>query len=164
MVNDRLAKAIGQLQLANQSLRVSRQELCWLDQQLEIMNQEVEVLRREVVRLRVGYSHALDYVPYAALMADEDGTIEAWNAAAQQLFDLAALGSAGIDLSEVPVQPSLRKTLSRKHRAAVERGHPLILKDQEIQVGRTIHRMDVQFTSQGLVIFISSAVGLSAAS
>jgi hypothetical protein len=51
----------------------------------------------------------------------------------------------------------------------VEHGHPLMLRDQVIQVGRTIHRMDVQFTSQGLVIFMSSparegSVGLSAAS
>ena len=133
------------------------------------MSQEVEVLSREVVRLRDGYAHTLNYVPHPALMADEDGTIEAWNAAAQQLFKLAPPASSGIDLSEIPVQPGLRKTLSRKHRAAVEHGHPLMLRGQMIHVGRTMHRMDVQFTSQGLVIFMSSparegSVGLSAAS
>jgi PAS domain-containing protein len=168
-LNDRLQKAIGQLQLANESLKATRQELCSLDQQLEIMSQKVEILSREVFRLKDGYSHALDHVPYAALMADDDGKIEAWNAAAQQLFHLTSPTSAGIELSEIPVQSSLRKTLSRKHRAAVEHGYPLILKDQAIHVGRTNHRMDVQFTSQGLLIFMSSpsrdgAVGLSAAS
>jgi PAS domain-containing protein len=89
-------------------------------------------------------------------MVDEDGTIEACNAAAQQLFNLEVLAPTGIDLGEIPVQPALRKTLSRKHRAALEHGHPLMLKDQAIQVGRTVHRMDVQFTSPGLVIFMSS--------
>jgi PAS domain-containing protein len=168
-LNDKLQKAIGQLQLANESLRVSRQELCALDQQLDIMHHEVEILSREVVRLRDGYSHTLDHVPHPALMTDQDGKIEAWNVAAQQLFDLASRASPGFDLSEIPVQSSLRKTLSRKQRAAVEHGHALMLRDQAIHVGRTIRRMDVHFTSQGLVIFMSSAardgsVGLSAAS
>jgi hypothetical protein len=67
------------------------------------------------------------------------------------------------------VQPSRRKTLSRKHRAAEEHGHPLMLKGQVIHVRRTTHHIDVQFTAQGLVIFMSSpagegSVGLSAAS
>ncbi len=168
-LNRRLQKATGQLQLANESLRVTRRDLCLLDEQLDILNQEAEVLSREIVRLRDSYSHTLNHVPYPALMADEDGTIEAWNSAAQELLNLAAVASAAIDLSEIPVQPALRKTISRKHRAAVEHGHPLTLKDQAIQVGRTTHRMDVQFTSHGLVIFMSSpardgTVDLSAAS
>jgi PAS domain-containing protein len=169
LLTDELQKAIGQLQAANESLRAAREELHLLDEELDIMNQEAEVLSREIVRLRESHAHTLNHVPYPALMADEDGAIEAWNSAAQQLFDLAAVASTGIDLSEIPVQPALRKTISRKHRAAVEHGHPLTLKDQVIRVARTTHRMDVQFTSQGLVIFMSSpardgAVGLSAAS
>jgi hypothetical protein len=44
-----------------------------------------------------------------------------------------------------------------------------MLKGQVIHVRRTTHHMDVQFTAQGLVIFMSSpagegSVGLSAAS
>ena len=87
----------------------------------------------------------------------------------QRLFKLAAPASTSIDLLDIPVQHSLRKTLSRKHRAAVEHGYPLMLKGQVIHVRRTTHHMDVQFTAQGLVIFMSSPareglVGLSAAS
>jgi PAS domain-containing protein len=169
LLNAKLQKAIAQLQSANQTLRSARSEICSLDQQLEIMSQEVEVLTREIVRLRDGYSHALDHVPHPALIADEDGRVESWNAAAQQLFGLAPSASARFELSEIPVQNSMQKTLSRKHRAALENGHPMVLKDQHIQVGRTVHKMDVQITSQGLVVFINSsgregAVGLSVAS
>jgi PAS domain-containing protein len=168
-LNTRLAKAIGQLQLANQTLKATRHEMHSLDEQLDIMSQEIEILHREVLRLRDGYSQTLDHVPYPAFMADADGRIEACNAAAQRLFNLAPRRAANIDLSEIPVQPSLKKTICRKHRAAVERGHPLVVKDLVVQVGRATHRMDVQFTSQGLVIFMRSparegAVGLSAAS
>jgi PAS domain-containing protein len=168
-LNTRLAKAIGQLQLANQTLKTTRQEMCSLDQQIDMMAQEIEILHREVLRLREGYSQTLDHVPYPAFMADEDGRIEAWNAAAQRLFNLVPSRAANIDLSEIPVQPSLKKTICRKHRAAVEHGHPLVVKGQVVQVGRATHHMDLRFTSQGLVIFMRSpagegAVGLSAAS
>jgi PAS domain-containing protein len=169
LLNTRLQKAIGQLQLANETLKATRQEMSSLDQQLDMMSQEIEILHREVARLRDGYSQTLDHVPYPTLMADEDGTIEAWNAAAQRLFNLVPTKAAGIDLSEIPVQDSLKKTICRKHRAAVERGHPLVVKDLVVHVGRTTHHMDVQFTSQGLVIFVSvpareGAVTLSSAS
>jgi len=169
LLNDKLAKAMEQLQLANEVLRAARHEIGSLDQQLDIMCQEVEVLSREVARLKDGYSHTLNHVPYPAVMADEDGVIEAWNAAAQRLFKLAAPPPTSMDLSDIPVQPSLRKTLSRKHRAAVEHGHSLMLKGQVIHVGRTTRHMDVQFTAQGLVIFMSSlaregTIGLSVAS
>jgi PAS domain-containing protein len=112
-----------------------------------MMNQEVEMLSHEVVRLRDGYRHILDHVPYPAVLADKDGKIEVWNAAARQLFNLAPYASVGIDLSEIPVQPSLRQALRGKHRAVVERGTPFVLRNQLVHVKRAIHRMDVHFTS-----------------
>jgi hypothetical protein len=59
-LNDRLAKAVEQLQQANASLGATRQELCSLDEQLDIMCQGVEVLSREVARLKDGYSPTLN--------------------------------------------------------------------------------------------------------
>ena len=164
LVNERLEKAIEQLRQANESLKVTNRELYSLNHQLEMMNEEVEILSREVDRLKDGYVYTLDHVPYPALMADHKGKIEVWNAAAQQLFHLAPTASVGIDLSEIPVQRSLGRALSRQHREVVEHGDPLTLKDQVVRVKPAIHRMDVHFNALGrhrsgtgvLVIFKNS--------
>jgi PAS domain-containing protein len=147
LVNERLEKAIEQLRLANEALQLTSHELGALNNQLEIMSEEVENLSQEVVRLRDGYTHALNHIPYPVVLVDKEGKIEALNTAAQQLFHLAPDVSAGMDLSEFPVQPSLGRTLSRKHRTVVERGTPLMLRNQLVHVKRAIHRMDVNFTS-----------------
>ncbi len=147
LVNEKLERAIEQLRLTHLTLQVTSQELCALNHQLEMMNEEVESLNQEVVRLRDGYTRALDHLPHPAVLADEQGKIEAWNTAAQKLFHLALDASVGLDLSEFPVQPSLGQALSRKHRAVVERGTTLMLRNQLVHVKRAIHRMDVHFTS-----------------
>ena len=147
-INERLEWAIEQLRLANEAVRVSNQELCSLSDQIERMNEVAEALKQEVIRLRDGYAHALDHIPYPVMLTDKDGKLTVWNAAAQQLFDLTPNGSAGIGLSEIPVQPSVRQALSRKHRAVVECGAPVMLRNQPIHVKRAIHRMDVHFTCQ----------------
>jgi two-component system CheB/CheR fusion protein len=163
LVNERLEDAIDQLRLANEALHRTSNELGALNNQLEIMNEEVDSLSREIERLRDGYTHALDHMPFPAVLTDKEGKIEAWNTAAQQLFHLAFDVSVGIDLSEFPVQPSLGQALSRKHRAVME-GGTTPLRNQLLYVKRAIHRMDVHFTSlsrerssQGvLVMFVSS--------
>jgi PAS domain-containing protein len=162
-INERLEKAIEQLRLANEALQVTGHELATLNNQLEMMNEEMERLNQEVVGLRDGYAHALNHMPYPVVLADEEGKIEAWNTAAQQLFHLAFDG-VGIDLSEFPVQPSLGRALRRKHRAVVEGGTTLMLSNQRVHVKRAIHYMDVHFTSLSrersshgvLVTFVSS--------
>ncbi len=147
LVNERLEMAIEQLRLANEALEVAGHELGTLNNQLEMMHEEMERLSQEVVRLREGYAHTLNHVPYPVVLADREGKIEAWNTAAQALFHLALDAWVGIDLSEFPVQPSLGRALSRKHRAVVEGGAASMLSNQLVQVKRAIHRMDVHFTS-----------------
>ncbi len=147
LVNEQLEEAIEQLRLANQALQATGHELGTLNHQLEMMHEEMERLSQEVVRLRDGYAHALNHVPYPAVLADKEGKIEAWNTAAQKLFHLALDAWVGIDLSEFPVQPSLGRALRRKHRAVVEGTTTLTLSNQLVQVKRTILRMDVHFTS-----------------
>jgi PAS domain-containing protein len=163
-VNERLERAIEQLRQANEALQVAGDALGALNYQLEMMNEEMESLSHEVVRLRDGYARTLDHMPYPVLLVDKEGRIELWNTAAQKLFHLAFDVSLGIDLSEFPVQPSLGRTLSRKHRAVLEGGVTPMLRNQLVQVQRAIHRMDVHFTSLSrerssygvLVMFVSS--------
>lgn len=163
-VNERLERAIEQLRMANEALQASNKEFCSLNSQFEIIKEEAEALNQEVLRLRDGYAYALDQIPYPVMLTDKDGKLEVWNAAAQQLFNFAPDTSVGIDLSEIPVQPSMGQALSRKHRAVVECGAPLMLRNQPIHVKRAIHLMDVHFTSLAqdhssagvLVAFMSS--------
>ncbi len=164
LVNERLEEAIEQLRLANEALQITSHELGALNNQLEMMSEEVENLSQEVVRLRAGYSHALNHIPYPVVLVDNKGKIEAWNNAAEQLFHLAPDASVGMDLSEFPVQPSLGKTLCRKHRVVMAGGAAPALRNQLLHVKRAIHRMDVQFTAFSrersnhgvLVTFVSS--------
>jgi PAS domain-containing protein len=164
LVNERLEKAIEQLRLANEALQITSHELGALNNQLEMMSEQVENLSQEVVRLRDGYTHALNHIPYPVVLVDKEGKIEAWNTAAQQLFHLAPDVSVGMDLSEFPVQPSLCRTLSRKHRVVMAGGTTPKLRNQLLHVKRAVHRMDVHFTSLSqersshgvLLMFVSS--------
>jgi PAS domain-containing protein len=162
LVNQKLEKAIEQLRLANEGLKTASYGVAVLNNQLEWMHEELESLSRQVVHLRAGYTQALDHMPFPAVLTDREGKVEAWNTAAQQIFHLAVDASVGIDLSEFPVQPSLGQVLSRKLRAVVE-GGTTPLRNQLVHVKRTVHRMDVHFTSLSrrsthgvLVMFVSS--------
>jgi PAS domain-containing protein len=163
LVNEQLEKAIEQMRLANEALLATQQELHSLTTLLSTMHEEVEFLSHELVRLRDGYVHTLDHVPYPALLTDRTGKVELWNRAAQRMFDISNNVGAGIDLSEVPVQPSLQQILSRKHRAMVERGGANVLRNQVVQVAAALYRMDVHFASLSagvLVVFRDTIAGL----
>jgi PAS domain-containing protein len=101
IVNEKLEKAIEQLRLTSQALQATNQELCSLNDELEMMNEEVEILSNEVSRLRKGYAHPLDQAPYRVMLVDTEGKIRVWNAAAQQLSNIAPDARVGIDLSEI---------------------------------------------------------------
>jgi transcriptional regulator with PAS, ATPase and Fis domain len=163
LVNEQLEKAIEQMRVANEALLATQQELQSLTSLLDTMHQEVESLSHELVRLRDGYVHTLDHVPYPALLTDRAGKVELWNGAAQRVFNIENDAYAGIDLCDIPVQPSLRQIMSRKHRAVVERGSALVLRNQVVQVTAALYRMDVHFTSLSagiLVVFRDTIAGL----
>jgi signal transduction histidine kinase len=88
------------------------------------------------------------------LLADHAGKVKLWNRAAQRVFKLSDDAHAGIDLSEIAVQPSLRQILSRKHRIVVERGRALVLRNQVVQVMAALYRMDVHFASLSAGILV----------
>jgi transcriptional regulator with PAS, ATPase and Fis domain len=163
LVNEQLEKAIEQMRVANEALLATQQELQSLTSLLDTMHQQVESLSHELVRLRDGYVHTLDHVPYPALLTDRAGKVELWNGAAQRVFNIENDAYAGIDLCDIPVQPSLRQIMSRKHRAVVERGSALVLRNQVVQVTAALYRMDVHFTSLSagiLVVFRDTIAGL----
>jgi PAS domain-containing protein len=159
-VNEQLEKAIEQMRTANEALLATQRELHSLTTLLDTMYQRVDLLSHELVRLKDSYAYTLDHVPYPALLADGAGKIKIWNRAAQQMFNLLDDAHLGIDLSEIAVQPSLRLILSRKHRAAVERGNALVLRNQVVQVAAALYRMDVHFASlsAGILVVFRDAI------
>jgi PAS domain-containing protein len=159
-VNEQLEKAIEQMRTANEALLATQRELHSLTTLLDTMHQRVDLLGHELVRLKDSYAYTLDHVPYPALLADGAGKIKIWNRAAQQMFNLLDDAHLGIDLSEIAVQPSLRLILSRKHRAAVERGNALVLRNQVVQVAAALYRMDVHFASlsAGILVVFRDAI------
>jgi transcriptional regulator with PAS, ATPase and Fis domain len=161
-VNEQLEKAIEQMRVTSDALLATQRELHSLTTLLDVMHHEVEVLSHELVQLRDGYVYTLDHVPYPALLADSAGKVKLWNRAAQQMFHLSDDAHAGIDLSQIAVQPSLRQILSRKHRIVVERGSALVLRNQVVQVTAALYRMDVHFASLSagiLVVFRDAIAG-----
>jgi transcriptional regulator with PAS, ATPase and Fis domain len=163
LVNEQLEKAIEQMRLANEALLATQQELHSLTRLVDSMHREVEVLSHELVRLRDGYVHTLDHLPYPALLTDRVGKVELCNRAAQRMFNIANDAYAGIDLCDIPVQPSLRQILSRKHRGVLKRGSALVLRNQVVQVKAALYRMDVHFASLSagiLVVFKDTIAGL----
>jgi transcriptional regulator of aromatic amino acid metabolism len=162
-VNKQLEKAIEQLRVSNAALLSTRQDLRSLTTLLDTMQQEVEVLGYELKRLKDGYVHTLDHVPYPVLLSDAAGKVELWNRAAQRIFNLADDVCPGIDLSQIPVQPSLRQILTRKHRTVVESGGTVVLRNQVVQVTAALYRMDVHLislTAGILVVFRDTIAGL----
>jgi PAS domain-containing protein len=162
-VNEQLEKAIKQMRVSNAALVATRQELHSLASILDTMQQEVEMLSHELKRLKDGYVHTLDHVPYPVLLSDGAGRVEFWNSAAQRIFNLEDDVDAGIDLCQIPVQPSLRQILARKHRAVMESGGTVELRNQVVQVTAALYRMDVHLTSLSagiLVVFRDTIAGL----
>ena len=162
-VNEQLEKTIEQMRVTSEALLTTQRELHSLTILLDTMQQEVELLSHELVRLRDSYVYTLDHVPYPALLSDSAGKVKLWNRAAQQMFKLSDDADAGIDLSEIAVQPSLRQILSRKHRIVVERGSAVVLRNQVVQVTAALYRMDVHFASLSagvLVVFRDTIAGL----
>ena len=163
VVNMQVENAIEQLRLANQALLATHQELYSLTSLVESMHNELDALSDEIARLRDGYAYTLDHVPHPVLLADAEGRVEIWNQSAQEMFNLEGDASTGIDLCQIPVQPSLRQILIQKHRAVVERGRALMLKNQLVQVKPALYRVDVHFASLSggvLVVFRDALAGL----
>jgi PAS domain-containing protein len=161
-VNEQLEKAIEQMRVSNKALLATRQELQSLTALLSTMQQEVEMLSHEVVRLKDSYVHTLGHVPYPVFLSDGAGKVEFWNRAAQRIFNLEDDAQA-IELSQIPVQPSLRQILTRKHRAVAESGGAAVLRNQVVQVSAALYRMDVHLASLSagiLVVFRDTIAGL----
>jgi two-component system CheB/CheR fusion protein len=144
--NEELETTKEELQSLNEELETTNEELQSLNEELENMNEELEFRTRELDALSGRYSNTLEQMPWAVALVEESGRIQFWNSAAEKLFKLPASVIVGLDLGQLPFQEKMRQALLRRFRLVLEHSKPVILKEQQLLVGRTIHVLQIHFT------------------
>ena len=144
--NEELETTNEELQSTNEELETTNEELQSLNEELENMNEELEVRTRELDSVNSRYAETLERMPWAVTVLDSNGKVQFWNSAAQKLFDLEAKSVVGLELSQLPIQPSLRDALVRRRNSMNEGKTPTHLRNQELTLSRSIMRFDVHLT------------------
>jgi len=144
--NEELETTNEELQSTNEELETTNEELQSLNEELENMNEELEFRTKELATLNSRYAETLERLPWAVTVLDNDGRVQFWNSAAQKLFDLEARSVVGLELAQLPIQPSLRDTLVRRRKAMNDRLTPYILRNQELRLKRSALKFDIHLT------------------
>ena len=144
--NEELETTNEELQSTNEELETTNEELQSLNEELENMNEELEFRTRELDALNSRYSETLERMPWAVMVLDSEGRVQFWNTASRKLFDLEARAVVGLDLSQLPIDTNLRAALVRRRKALGERGAPMLLRNQELNSGRSRMVFDIHFT------------------
>lgn len=144
--NEELETTNEELQSLNEELETTNEELQSLNEELENMNEELEFRTKELDALNGRYANTLEQMPWAVALVEESGRIQFWNSAAEKLFKLSGSAIVGLDLGQLPVQERLRQALQRRFRLVLEKSKPVVLKEQQLYVGRTIHVLQIHFT------------------
>ncbi len=144
--NEELETTNEELQSLNEELETTNEELQSLNEELENMNEELEFRTRELDALNSRYTNTLEQMPWAVALVEETGRIQFWNSAAEKLFKLSASAMIGLDLGQLPIQENIRQALQRRFRLVLEKAKPVVLKEQQLYVGRTIHVLQIHFT------------------
>jgi len=144
--NEELETTNEELQSTNEELETTNEELQSLNEELENMNEELGVRTQELDALNSRYAETLERMPWAVTVLDSNGKVQFWNSAAQRLFDLQANAVIGLELGQLPIQPSLRDALVRRRRSIAEGNTPAQLRNQELKLRRSTVRFDVHLT------------------
>jgi two-component system, chemotaxis family, CheB/CheR fusion protein len=144
--NEELETTNEELQSTNEELETTNEELQSLNEELENMNEELEFRTRELDNVNNRYAETLERMPWAVTVLDHNGKVQFWNSAAEKLFNLYGAAVIGLQLAQLPIQPSLRQPLLRRLRAVTEKKKASVLRDQEFNSGRGATNVDIHFT------------------
>jgi two-component system CheB/CheR fusion protein len=144
--NEELETTNEELQSTNEELETTNEELQSLNEELENMNEELEFRTRELDQVNSRYAETIERMPWAVTVLDSDGRIQFWNSAARRLFDLEARSVIGLELSQLPIDRSLRDALVRRRKAAQAGKAPAVLRNQSVRTKRTTVQFDVHLT------------------
>jgi two-component system, chemotaxis family, CheB/CheR fusion protein len=143
--NEELETTNEELQSTNEELETTNEELQALNEELGTTNEELEARTRELDALNEHYLETLEHLPWPVLLVDANQILHFWNAAAVQMFGLAAKSVVGLELSQLPLQQSFRNVLARRYREALLAKRPRRLRGLEIEVNAFQGKLDVQF-------------------
>ncbi len=144
--NEELETTNEELQSTNEELETTNEELQSLNEELENMNEELEFRTRELDSLNSRYAETLERMPWAVMVLDSEGRVQFWNTASRKLFDLEARSVVGLELSQLPIDTSLRAALVRRQKAIGERSTPMLLRNQHLNSTRSKMVFDVHLT------------------
>jgi len=144
--NEELETTNEELQSTNEELETTNEELQSLNEELENMNEELEFRTRELDTLNSRYAETFERMPWAVMVLDSEGRVQFWNSASRNLFDLEARSVVGLELSQLPINPEVRAALVRRSKAVGERNTPILLRNQQLNSGRSKTVFDVHLT------------------
>jgi transcriptional regulator with PAS, ATPase and Fis domain len=142
--NEELETTNEELQSTNEELETTNEELQSLNEELENMNEELEVRTRELDSVNLRYSDTLERMPWPVMVVDGEANFQFWNSAAQRLFQIAARSVVGVQMSLVPIEAELRKTLIRGTQKARTSQKAVMLR-QESAAKTGLNNMEVRF-------------------
>ncbi len=168
--NEELETTNEELQSTNEELETTNEELQSLNEELENMNEELEFRTRELDALNSRYAETLERMPWAVMVLDSEGRVQFWNTASHKLFDLEARAVVGLELTQLPIDPNLRAALVRRRKALGDRTSPALLRNHELNSGRSKMVFDIHFTPLSrdsgkpslLLMFAPQAPGMEA--
>ena len=144
--NEELETTNEELQSTNEELETTNEELQSLNEELENMNEELEFRSRELNALNSRYAETLERMPWAVTVLDSEGRVQFWNSAAEELFDMQAGSVVGLDLAQLPIEPSLRQALVQRRTAATESNTATHLRNQRLKWKHSNLIFDIHLT------------------
>ena len=135
-----------QLQSTGKELEAANGELRSLNEELEKMNEQLKARMRELDALGSRYAESLRRMPWPVLLVDRDERIQIWNAAAEELFGVGGTPVVGVELSQLPIQETVRKGMLLRLRSVFETHKPTSMRGQEFHGGGVPEVFNIQFT------------------
>src|SRR6266436_3717110 len=128
--NEELETTNEELQSTNEELETTNEELQSLNEELETTNQELEERTKELDQVNNVYVQTLEKMRLPVVLVNQERHIEFWNSRALSLFGFKTKPPMDLTVDQLPLSPSLKSLLIRRHRQVLTNGEPNIARKQ----------------------------------
>jgi two-component system CheB/CheR fusion protein len=128
--NEELETTNEELQSTNEELETTNEELQSLNEELETTNQELEERTKELDQVNNVYVQTLEKMRLPVVLVNQERHIEFWNSRALRLFGFKTKPPMDLTVDQLPLSPSLKSLLIRRHRQVLTNGEPNIARKQ----------------------------------
>ena len=126
--NEELETTNEELQSTNEELETTNEELQSLNEELETTNQELEERTKELDQVNNVYAQTLEKIRLPVMLVNAERRIEFWNQMALRLFGFKSKPPVDLTLDQLPLPEDMRNLLIRRHRAALTKGQPMVVR------------------------------------